>query len=135
MMVTASPAPAAIGLSAEQRWSIRLAVAQWLRSARAVASAQDGLRALGTPPAEIVRRRRAESADAALARLLRLAVTVVITRGRLEASDRSRPSPLSDTTVQAVVEATADAYAGVLLAESSGSAASAHVVDMEIGDY
>ena len=64
--------------------SIGLAVAQWMRSPRGTSAARQRLRELGVPEAEIERRRRAQSDDRSLAGMLRLAVTLVIARGRLE---------------------------------------------------
>ncbi len=122
-------------LTSEQIASIRLAVAQWMRSARAVAQARDALRALHVPPDEIFRRRRAESADARLTTLLRLAVTLVITRGALEDSDRRRYAPLlDDDVVQSVVQHVADAWRHVLHVERTGTEP-APSVDLDVGDY
>ena len=122
-------------LTPEQIASIRLAVAQWMRSARAVAEARDALRALHVPADEIFRRRRAESADAHLATLLRLAVTLVITRGALEDSDRRRYAPLlDDDVVQSVVQHVADARRHVSHIERS-RAEPAPSVDLDVGDY
>jgi hypothetical protein len=122
-------------LTAEQIASIRLAVAQWMRSARAVAAARDALRELHVPADEIFRRRRAESADAHLATVLRLAVTLVITRGALEDSDRRRYAPLLDDDVmQSVMQHVADArrYVSHIERNAAGAAPS---VDLDVGDY
>ncbi len=122
-------------LSQDQIASIRLAVAQWMRSARAVAEAQDELRALHVPPDELFRRRRAESADPNLAVLLRLAVTLVITRGVLEPSDRRRFAPLLDNDiVQAVVKQVAHARRHVSQLEQS-LFVGVPSVDLDVGDY
>jgi hypothetical protein len=122
-------------LTSEQIASIRLAVAQWMRSARAVAEAWDALRALHVPPDEIFRRRRAESADARLGTLLRLAVTLVITRGALEESDRRRYAPLlDDDVVKSVVQHVADARRYVSHVERTGTEP-APCVDLDVGDY
>ena len=148
MMVTAilGPEPAGVrtleraaavgrAFTIEQLASIRLAVAQWLRSARGVAEARDELRRLHVAPDEIVRRRRAESEDAHLATILRLAVTAVITGGTLEASDRRRFGPvLGDDVVQDVVKHAASARRFVAQLERSG-AEPAPVVDLDVGDY
>ena len=137
MTVTLPVAEHALGsLTPEQHWSVCLAVAQWLQSARAVVSARERLVALGASDNEIERRRRADSNDAELAALLRLAVTIVITRGRLAERDRRRlMQPSSDAVLRALIEATADAYARVLHAESTGHASPAPRIDMNIGDY
>ncbi len=122
-------------LPPEQIASIRLAVAQWMRSARAVTAARDALRLLHVPVDEIFRRRRAESADAYLATLLRLAVTLVITRGTLEESDRRRYTPLlDDDVVRSVVQHVADARRYVSLIERDAADA-APSVDLDVGDY
>lgn len=135
-MVTEKPrTDLAQSLTPEQIGSIRLAVAQWRRSPRAVAEARDALRALHVRPDEIFRRRRAESTDAHLAALLRLAVTVAITRGALEDSDRRRFAPvLHDAVVQRVVQQVADAQRYVSHVERS-RAERAPSVDLDVGDY
>ena len=106
-----------------------------MRSARAVGEARDELRTLHVPADEIFRRRRAESADAHLAPLLRLAVTLVITRGTLEDSDRRRfAAVLDDDVVQRVVQHVADAVRHVSRIERSCAEATASV-DLDVGDY
>ena len=122
-------------LTPEQIASIRLAVAQWMRSARGVAAARDALRVRGVPADEIFRRRRAESADAHLATLLRLAVTLVITRGEVEDSDRRRYTPLlGEDVVRSVVEHVADARRYVSQIEWHADQP-APSVDLDVGDY
>ncbi len=122
-------------LTPEQIASIRLAVAQWMRSARTVTAARDALRLLHVPVDEIFRRRRAESADAYLATVLRLAVTLVITRGALEESDRRRYAPLlGDDVVRSVVQHVADARRYVSHIERN-AAEPAPSVDLDVGDY
>ena len=122
-------------LTPEQNASIRLAVAQWMRSARAVAATREALRQLDVPADEIFRRRRAESADAHLATLLRLAVTLVITRGELEDSDRRRYAPLlGDDVMRGVVQHVADALRYVSHIERNAANA-APSIDLDVGDY
>jgi hypothetical protein len=122
-------------LTPEQVASIRLAVAQWMRSARGVAAARDALRALHVPADEIFRRRRAESADAHLATLLRLAVTLAITRGTLEDSDRRRYAPLlDDDVVRNLVQHVADARRYVSHIERNATEPAPRV-DLDVGDY
>ena len=122
-------------LTPEQIASIRLAVAQWMRSARAVAAARDALRGLYVPADEIFRRRRAESADAHLAMLLRLAVTLAITRGELEDFDRRRYAPfLGDDVMRSVVQHVAEARLYVSHIERNATNA-APSVDLNVGDY
>ncbi len=122
-------------LTPEQDASIRLAVAQWMRSARVVAAARDALRRLHVPEDEIFLRRRAESADAHLAALLRLTVTLVITRGALEDSDRRRYTPLlGDTVVGSIVQHVADARRYVSHIERN-AAEPAQSIDLDVGDY
>jgi hypothetical protein len=122
-------------LTREQIASIRLAVAQWMRSARTVAEARDELRTLRVPADEIFRRRRAESADAHLGALLRLAVTLVITRGALEDSDRRRFAPVfDDDVVQRVATHVAEARRHVTRVERRGGEPVSSV-DLDVGDY
>jgi hypothetical protein len=122
-------------LTPEQIASIRLAVAQWMRSARGVALARDALCGLHVPADEIFRRRRAESADAHLTTLLRLAVTLVITRGALEDSDRRRYAPvLDDEVMRSVVQHVADARRYVSHVERNATGAAPNV-DLDVGDY
>jgi hypothetical protein len=136
MTVTLARRPELRGLlTSEQIASIHIAVAQWMRSARGVAAAQDALRALHVPADEIFRRRRAESADAHLATLLRLAVTLAITRGALEDSDRRRYAPLlDDDVVRTVVQHVADARRHVSHIERNATEP-APSVDLDVGDY
>jgi hypothetical protein len=116
--------------------SIDLAVGQWLRSPRATSCARERLRAAGVDEAEIEERRRCRSADPYLASLLRLAVTVIITRGHLEPSDIRRVRPaLDEGGLRAVIAATAIAFLGVSLAESVDRATPYAPIDMEVGDY
>lgn len=126
----------AAGLDSVVAASIELAVAQWLRSARATSGARERLRSAGVDDAEIEQRRRCRSADPHLAALLRLAVTVIITRGRLEPRDVGRVRPaLTDERLRAVVAATAIAFLAVTLAESVDRTTPFAPIDMEIGDY
>jgi hypothetical protein len=106
-----------------------------MRNARAVAAARDALLGMRVPADEIFRRRRAESSDAHLATLLRLAVTLVITGGALEDSDRRRYAPLlDDDVVRCVVRHVADArrYVSHIASDATASAPS---VDLDVGDY
>jgi hypothetical protein len=122
-------------LTHEQILSIRLAVAQWLRSARGVAEARDDLRALNVRPDEIFRRRRAESADAHLAALLRLAVTLVITNGALEDFDRRRFTPLlGDELMQSVAQQAAAARRHVAQVNRNRTEP-VPPVNLDVGDY
>jgi hypothetical protein len=116
--------------------SIDMAVAQWLRSPRATSQAREHLRAAGVGEAEIEERRRCRSSDPHLAALLRLAVTVIITRGRLEPRDIRRVRPaLTDDELRAVIAATAIAFLAVTLAESVDRATPFVPIDIEVGDY
>jgi hypothetical protein len=122
-------------LSAETQLSIDVAIAQWLRSPRVTSSAYRRLRELGVPAPEIERRRRAQSADPALAGILRIAVTFVIARGRLERSDLRgiRPAP-GAPLLRAIAAAAAHAFYDVAIAESVDPVPFA-AIDMQIGDY
>ncbi len=115
--------------------SIDLAVAQWMRSPRGTAAARQRLRELGVPEAEIERRRRAQSDDRELAGLLRLAVTLVIARGRLEQADlrRIKPAP-NESQLREIVAAVALAFYNAAIAESIDRT-NYPAIDMVVGDY
>jgi hypothetical protein len=115
--------------------SIDLAVAQWLRGPRATSIARQRLRSLGVSETEIECRRRCRSSDRDLAEILRLAVTLLISHGRLEATDlrRVKPAP-SAALLRAVAAAAALAFYNVAIAESVERSAYA-AIDMRIGDY
>jgi hypothetical protein len=100
--------------------SVDLAIAQWMRSPRATSLARERLRTMGISEVEIEERRRCRSADPGLAALLRLAVTLLITRGRLEARDRAAISANDrDRVIAAVAQATALAFLRVSLANEA----------------
>ncbi len=123
-------------LTESDRRSIHLAVAQWLRSARATSRARESLAALGIDRGEIERRRRAQSADPATAELLRLGVTLVMARGRLAESDlRGGIAHPTDQRLRAIATAAAEAFSLVAIAESVDRTAAFAPIDMEIGDY
>jgi hypothetical protein len=116
--------------------SIDLAVAQWMRSPRATSMARERLRALGVSESEIEERRRCRSADPVLAAALRLAVTLLITRGRLEARDRKAFSSHDrEPTIAAIAQATALAFLRVSLANEARPGEPFPPIDLEIGDY
>ncbi len=97
---------------------------------------QERLVALGTPANEVLRRSRAESADSNLRDVLRFAVTIVITHGKLERADRHRlRRPDRDALVAAIVEAVADAYACVLRAETCNDNRQLPDFTLDVGDY
>ncbi|MBD5655969.1 MAG: hypothetical protein IAI50_12430 [Candidatus Eremiobacteraeota bacterium] len=107
-----------------------------MRSRRGVDTARKALLELGVSEDEIVRRRRAESTDRDLARALRLAVTIVITRGRLTDAERRNISRwFSEDAWSEIVETTTDAYATVVRAETLPAPAPEPTVDLDIGDY
>jgi hypothetical protein len=111
-------------------WSIVLSVAQWRRNPQITQAAIVRLRGLGVPESEILARRRATSGDGDLAALLRLAVTIVISRDRLVPSDLSRVERRSlQSLVPLVRTYTADALAFVRAVPP------APVIDMDVGDY
>jgi alkylhydroperoxidase family enzyme len=128
-----APARAASSLDPLTRDSIQLAVAQWLGSARATSAARESLRAAGIAPDEIERRRRAQSSDRRLAATLRLAVTLVIARGRLSRRDRAALDP-DQPTLRAIVIAVSDAFARTLLAETV-DATPYPAIEMRLEDY
>jgi hypothetical protein len=116
--------------------SIELAVAQWLRSPRATSLARERLRAAGVSEEEIEQRRRCRSSDPALATLLRLAVTLVITRGGLEARDRAPIASYErDALIGAVTAATSLARLRVSKANEVRPDEPYPAIDLDIGDY
>ena len=123
-------------LGAETRASIDLAVAQWMRSARATSLFRERLRALGIADAEIEERRRCRSASPQLAAILRLAVTLMITRGCLDARDRALlPTRGREATIAAIARATSLAFLEVSLANEVPRDAPFPAIDLDIGDY
>jgi hypothetical protein len=116
--------------------SIDLAVAQWMRSPRATSLARERVRTLGVDEAEIEERRRCRSVDRHMAAVLRLAVTLVITRGRLEERDRALlPWAERDATIAAIAHATSLALLRVARANEVASAEPFPAIDLDIGDY
>jgi len=116
--------------------SIELAVAQWMRSPRGTSLARERLRALGMPEHEIEERRRCRSADPGVAAALRLAVTLIITRGRLEARDRALlPASDRDAAIAAIALATSFAFLRVALANEAAPREPYPPIDLDIGDY
>jgi hypothetical protein len=141
---TAAAAPASDGASAAAApmlddatgASIDLAVAQWMRSPRATSLARERLRAMGVSETEIEERRRCRSADQRLAAILRLAVTFVIARGRLEVRDRALlPATDRDATIAAIAQATSLAFLRVSLANEVAANEPYPAIDVNIGDY
>ncbi len=128
--------PHALRIDETLRYSIDLAIAQHLRSKHGIANARRALLALGISDDEIFRRRRAESSDPILANVLRLVVTLIITRGRL--SDRERLSvsrTFDETTWRAIVTIATDAYGAIVRAESLLGKSPRSDIDLEVGDY
>jgi hypothetical protein len=116
--------------------SIDLAVAQWVRSPRATSLARERLRMLGVAEAEIEERRRCRSADRHLEAVLRLAVTFIITRGRLETRDRALLPPVErDAMIGAIAQATSIAFLRVSLVNEVASIKPYPAIDLDIGDY
>lgn len=136
MTVTSSPSAADGLLDTQTCASIGLAVAQWMRSPRATSLGREQLRAFGITDREIEERRRCRSADARLAVILRLAVTLMITRGRLEVRDRALlPATERDALIAAIAKATSLAFLSVLLANAIDANESYPAIDLNIGDY
>ncbi len=116
--------------------SIDLAVAQWMRSPRAASLARERLRAAGVPEMEIEERRRCRSVDPGLASVLRLAVTLVIARGKLEARDRALlPAKNRDALIAAIAKATSLAFLRVSLANENARSEPYPAIDLDLGDY
>jgi hypothetical protein len=128
--------PAQLALDEITVASIDLAVAQWMRSPRATSLARERLRTLGVAEDEIEERRRCRSGDRRLRAVLRLAVTIVITRGRLEERDRALLAPAErNAMLGAVAHATALAFLRVTLANEVTSAERYPAIDVDIEDY
>ena len=85
---------------------------------------------------EIEERRRCRSSNPRLAAILRLAVTLITTRGRLEVRDRALlPESGREELIAAIARATSLAFLGVLLANEVDSNEPYPAVDLDIGDY
>ena len=127
------PAPS---LDVDVRHSIDLVVAQWLRDPHTTFAARAMLRATGISEAEIAERRRARSKDPELARVLRFAVTAIITAGRPEERDIRRLGALGHPAlVTAILEAAASSHRRVTLASVLSRGATPPIIDMNVGDY
>jgi uncharacterized protein YciW len=136
MTVTPAWTARTVPLDDEACASIDLAVAQWMRSPRATSLGRERLRALGVSAMEIEERRRCRSSNPRLAAILRLAVTLIITRGRLEVRDRALlPESGREELIAAIARATSLAFLGVLLANEVDSNEPYPAVDLDIGDY
>jgi hypothetical protein len=136
MSVTASSTAKAVPLDGETCASIDLAVAQWLRSPRATSLGRQRLRAFGVSEMEIEERRRCRSSNRRLAAILRVAVTLVITRGRLEVRDRALlPASDREELIAGIAQATSLAFLSVLLANEVDSNEPYPEVDLDVGDY
>lgn|GEM_PF-2484667 len=116
--------------------SVELAVAQWMRSPRGTSLARERLRAIGLPEEEIEERRRCRSSDRGVAAALRVAVTLMITRGRLDARDRALlPAANRDAAIAAIALATSLAFLRVSLANEAAPREPYPPIDLDIGDY
>jgi hypothetical protein len=123
-------------LSADERASIDLAVAQWLRSTGATSRARERLRWFGVSEREIEARRRCTSADRRLQRMLRLAVTAVIARGHLEPRDVAvLGCDDGGRLARAIVAAASRASADVVVARRAGCEVAQPPIAMDVGDY
>ena len=118
------------------RAAIEIAVAQWVGSERCTSAARERLLELGASRDDVERYRRGDANDPARRVLLRFAVTTLIARGRVHATDfgRMRPRP-SDALLAEVAAVTARAFLRATLAESLGVHAEAPPLAMAIGDY
>ncbi len=123
-------------LSDDVRCSIDLAVAQWLRNPHATYAARAELRLAGIPEPEIERRRRARSAEPALARILHFAVVAIITQGRPEDRDVRRLGVDTDPArIRAILDAAASSRRRVALASVLARGTTPPPIDMNVGDY
>ena len=136
MTVTDEREPALRLLDERSRTAIEIAVAQWVGSEQCTSAARRRLLELGVDGDEIERHRRGDARDPALRALLRFAVTTLIARGRVDATDfaRMRPRP-SDALLAETAAVTARAFLRVTLAESLGLHGDAPPLAMAIGDY
>ena len=123
-------------LTERERLAIELAVAQWARSERTASAAVERLLALGVPTAEIERHRRADATDDRLARLLRYAVTLLLTHGRLDRTDLARVRPRAgDALLAETAAVTARAFLRIAVVESLDLPLAVPPLAMAIGDY
>ncbi len=107
-----------------------------MRSPRATSLGRERLRALGVTDMEIEERRRCRSSNRRLAAILRLAVTLMITRGRLEVRDRALlPASNREELIAGIAKATSLAFLSVLLANEVNSNEPYPAVDLDVGDY
>jgi alkylhydroperoxidase family enzyme len=136
MTVTAEAEPAIRLLDERTRTAIEIAVAQWVGSERCTSAARERLFELGVPEDEIALHRRGDARDPALRALLRFAVTTLIARGRVHATDLTRMHPRpSDALLAETAAVTARAFLRVTLVESLGLQRDVPHLDMAIGDY
>jgi len=123
-------------LDDRRRSAIEIAAAQWVRSESAVAAAYEHMLQIGIDRDEIEANRRATSADSRIAPLLRYAVTLLITKGRVNKSDLALVRrEHSDAVLAEVAAITARAFLRIALLESLHIDVRAPRIDVEIGDY
>lgn len=129
--------PSGAGLSPRLRTQIALAVAQWLDNAPVTARAFDGGEALGIERDELELNRRANSHDARTKMILRLAVTIVIGRGRIDTTDRKwidRYALSEDELREIIAEVTRTMFACYVAGVIEPRPRVAPI-EMRIGDY
>jgi hypothetical protein len=129
--------PSGTGLSPRLRVQIALAVAQWLECATVTARAYAAGEQLRIEREELERNRRASSSDPGTKTILRLAVTIVISSGRIDATDRGwiERHALGEVELREIIaEVTRtmfDCYAAGVLQVKPQVAP----IEMRIGDY
>lgn len=129
--------PSGAGLSPRLQTQIDLAVAQWLDNAAVTARAFDAGLALGVERDELERNRRARSADKRTQTILRLAVTIVIARGRIDATDRKwiERFALGEDELREIIAEVSRATFACYVAGVIEPAPRVAPIEMRIGDY
>lgn len=127
--------PPAHRLSERARLAIELAVAQWVLCPQVAARSYVRLKHMGVSAEEIENYRRANASDPATRSLLRFAVAVIITRGKLDPTDRRRLDPVFAGDPAAIVKAACAALALCITTSALALDPEAPDIDMKIGDY
>jgi hypothetical protein len=129
--------PSGTGLSPRLRNQITLAVAQWLENAPVTARAYgEGLDA-GIERDELERNRRATSEDARTKAILRLAVTIVIARGRIDTTDRKwiERYAIGEDELREIIAEVSRAMFACYVAGAIEPQPLVTPIEMRIGDY
>jgi hypothetical protein len=124
-------------LSPRLRNQITLAVAQWLDNAAVTSRAYETGLALGIERDELEANRRARSHDARTKTILRLAVTIVIARGRIDTTDRKwiERYALSEEELREIIAEVTRAMFACYVAGVIEQQPRRAPIEMRIGDY